>query len=62
MGFSNFVFAIGLGIKRPLVGMETRKNVSVAEDVLLLGIKNPPIGDEMLIIKKFCYNGITHRN
>lgn len=30
-----------LGIKRPLVGMETRKNVSAAEDVLLLGIKNP---------------------
>lgn len=51
-----------LGIKRPLVGTETGKNVSVAKDVLLLGIKNLPIVDEMLIIKKFCYNGITHRN
>ena len=44
------------------MGTETRKNVSVAKDVLLLGIKNLPIVDEMLIIKKFCYNGITHRN
>ena len=53
MGFSNFVFAIGLGIKRPLVGTETPVPLSPRNPQVLLEIKRPLVGTETILLSYF---------